>query len=272
MTKIALLIATLAALAGCGSSDTSAAGGAGGQTTTSDGGTTTTGLGGTGGTTETTTSAGGAACVIPGPVKCGPIDPTAYPDDAKSYDPAATVATYLNPYPGTAEVGQGAAMTRLGPWPTDRALKSVSVIVGLPISDPVPLAIWTEALCGLPSEDPNAHAVMVPLAELVQEPIGAGAVKLTWSPAPSFIVPAGAPLFIARVLPKASDSVAIFKPLSKSASRSLWWGIVDNDCDGVTDPDLGAAYLDTPTDPNVAPYHYDPGFEVTFKASPPPAN
>ena len=120
-----------------------------------------------------------------------------------------------------------------------------------------------EPLCGLPQDDPNDHAVSVPLADLLQEPFG-NAVKLTWTPAASFDVPAGTPAYAARILTNTADAVAVFEPVGSFAPRALWFGVVDDDCDGKPDPALGAAYLDSPTAPAVDTFHYDEGFEVTF--------
>lgn len=260
-----LTIALALTATACGGAETSAGSG---TTTTGGGGTggettTISGLGGAGGETASTTSTTTGPCVVLGAVECGPEDPTAYPDDAKSYAPGAALHTFLNPIPGTAEVGQGAAMARLGPWGADGSIVAVSVIVGPVIADPVKLALWTEPLCGLPQDDPNAHAVSVPLADLLQEPFG-NAVKLTWTPAASFDVPAGTPAYAARILTNAAESVAVFEPVGSFAPRALWFGVVDDDCDGEVDPALGAAYLDTPTAPQVEPFHYDVAFEVTF--------
>lgn len=265
MRRLTTTIALALTAAACGGAEptsssgttTAGGGGAGGETITVSG------LGGAGGETASTTSTTTGPCVVLGAVECGPEDPTAYPDDSMSYAPGATLHTFLNPIPGTAEVGQGAAMARLGPWGADGSIVAVSVIVGPVIADPVKLALWTEPLCGLPQDDPNDHAVSVPLADLLQEPFG-NAVKLTWTPAASFDVPAGTPAYAARMMTNSADSVAIFSPVGETAPRALWWGIVDNDCDGKPDPALGAAYLDSPTAPAVDTFHYDEGFEVTF--------
>jgi hypothetical protein len=263
MRRLTITIALALTAAACGGAETSGSsgtttaggGGAGGETITVSG------LGGDGGETAGTTSSTTGPCVVLGAVECGPEDPTAYPDDSMSYAPGAAFVGFINPAPETAEVGQGAAVVRLGPWGADRAVDAVSVIVGPVVADPVRLAIWTEPLCGLPQDDPNDHAVAVPLADLQQEPFGNG-VKLTWTV--GLDAPAGAPVFAARLMTNTADSIAVFEPVGQYAPRAMWWGVVDDDCDGFADDALGAAYLDTPTAPQVRPFHYDEGFEVSF--------
>ena len=264
MNRFALLIVFLA---GCGGSATGSTGGSGGQATTGGGGTTISGLGGTGG--DTMTASGGAACIIPGAAECGPANAKGvYPDDTKSYAPGAALLGFLEPI-DPEETGAGGPVVVLGPWTVDKTVASVSLYVGPAISDPVHLAAWTEPLCGVPQGNPNDHAAIVPLADLTQTPAGT-AVKLTWTPAGGVFVPKGQPLALSRVLMTVSDTIAFYQPAGSLATRAFWWGLVDDDCDGVTDPDLGAAGLDEPTSPDVKPYHVDPGFEVTLKAALPP--
>ncbi len=270
MHKIALLIATLAALAGCGSPDTGAAGGTGGQATTGGGGITVSGLGGTGGTGgDTMTGTGGGACVVPGAAECGPANAKGvYPDDSRGYAPGAALLGFLAPI-DPEETGAGGPVVVLGPWAVNKTVASVSLYVGSTISDPVHLAAWTEPLCGVPQGNPTDHATIVPLADIAQSPAGIAA-KLTWTPAGGLFVPKGQRLALSRVLMTASDTIAYYQPAGSLATRAFWWGLVDNDCDGATDPDLGAAGLDSPTSPDVKPYHVDLGFEVTFEVAPPP--
>lgn len=259
---VVLAFALLLAASGCGNVDSaSSPGGAGGEATTSQGGTTVSGLGGTGGGTASTTAGGtgGAECVVPGASPCGPQDPFGYPDPLASYDPANAFGGYLNPIPGTDEVGLGAGAARLGPWAGDRDFVAFSVVLAAALPDPLRFAAWSEPQCGLPSDLPHDHAQDAALAD-VQQQDADGAVRVTV--AAQIHVPAGESLYLALVTTEALVGLRVVEPDGATAPRALWWGIVDGDCDGEIDPVLGWAYLDSPTAPGVGDYHYDLAFSV----------
>ena len=263
MYRLTIILAfILAAIAGCGSPAPASTGGTGGQTTaaTGAGGTTISGLGGTGGTTSTPTGGtGGAACVIPGASPCGPQDPTAYPDDLASFNAARPFGGYLNPIPGTAEVGAGAGAVRLGPWATDRDFAGFSVVLAATLPDPLRFAAWSEPQCGLPADSPHDHAQDVALSDVQQEDID-GAVRVTIT-APIHVAK-GESAYLAIITTTFGTALRTVEPTGDLAPRAVWWGVVDNDCDGAEDPDLEWAWLDAPTAPGVSEYHYDLAFTL----------
>lgn len=234
-------------LLGCGSGETTATGGAGGTggvtVSGSTGGSSTVSSGGStvstgSGSTSTPT------CDVPGPVPCAPFDPLDYPDPLLGYDPSASPGSLLTGLPG--EIPGGAGAVWLGPWAED---VTVAGVVFEGFGSPA-FALWTEATCGLPSESPSAH--LVTLAD--------DDTTLTTP----LLVPAGQSLYVARMLFSSGDAVRTYDNPGKGAPRALWFGRVDNNCDGATDTQLGWAYLDTPTDPSVAPFPVDIALGVTL--------
>lgn len=256
-------VALALAMTGCGGgvetsgsgATTTGGGGAGGETTTTH-----SSLGGTGG--ETTSSAtggtGGAPCVIPGSVPCADVSipPDAYPNELASFVDSNPIAGTIGPIPGTAEIGGAWGASRLGPWATDRDFSGFSVLMydGAPLPDPFRIAAWTEPQCGLPSDDPKDHEQDVALADVAQDMTPDGVRVTVTTP---IHVAAGESPYLATALWAFSTQMLDVVPNGDAAPRALWFGVVDDDCDGVTDPALGWAYLDGPTAPSVLPYHYD---------------
>lgn len=269
--KYALALMGLVLAMGCGSVESThsaggtSTGGTGGQNT-SGGGTTISGLGGTGGTTAGTTTTGGAACVIPGPSPCGE-QPAGYPDPLASYNAAMLFIGALNPIPGTDEAGSGAGAVRLGPWDVDKDFAGFSVILSNALPDPVRFAVWSEPQCGLPADKPADHAQDVPLADVQQVDVDVMSKITITTP---IHVPAGESVYVALVTTEFSVALSTVEPTLGVAPRAMWFGVVDNDCDGEVDPNLGWAYLDTPTAPAVSPYHYDLAFTLIEMAPPAP--
>jgi len=268
-------------LMACGGSETSStsAGGAGGTGGTGGGGTTITGLGGTGGETTSemggTAGGGGVTCKVPQPFECGPTDPgTALYDPLLSYNTGSSIFGYVTAIPGTPEVGAAAAGALLGPWKTDKTFAGMSLVmrrIGASLPDPVTLAVWSEELCGLPVDDPHLHEVDVPLANFTIEDLSAGFYRLTWMFDEPVTVPAGALVATSLSMVDLTVAIAAYVPaVPGEALFSVWWGIVDNDCDGQVDPDLGWATLTTPTAEDVTPYPYDEAFGL-IEAPPAPA-
>lgn len=243
--KIQMSAIILGMLAGCSGAETT-------STTTGTGGTTTASAssGGTGGSTTATTTAttggggSGGSCDVPGPAPCGPVDPTGYPDPLLGYDPTESPGSLLTGLPG--EIPGGAGAVWLGPWSEDVTITGV-VFEGF--GSPA-FALWTEATCGLPSESPSAHLVTLADDDTTL--------------ATPLLVPAGQSLYVARMLFSSGDAVRTYDNPGKGAPRAMWFGRVDNDCDGETDPQLGWAALDTPTDPSVAPFPVDLALGVTL--------
>ena len=258
---------TIAAMGCGGESNTSAGGAAGGQATTGGGGTTISGLGGTGGTGGVTasTSSGGDSCIIPGAYPCGE-QPAGYPDPLASYNADRPFVSVLNPIPGTDEIGNGAGAVRLGPWDVDKDFAGFSVVLTSTLPDPLRFAVWSEPQCGLPSDSPHAHEQEVALADVQQADVDAWTRATITTP---IHVPAGESVYVAVVTTAFSVAPTTVEPTLDVAPRAMWFGIVDNDCDGEVDPSLGWAYLDTPTAPAVSPYHYD--FAFTLFETPAPA-
>lgn len=272
--RLAGLLAVLWMMA-CGTSETSAggAGGAGG-TGGGDGGTTVSGLGGTGGIAPDggggQAGDGGAACKVPRPAECGPVDPdVVLYDPFLSYDPGSSIFGYVTAIPETPEVGAAAAGALLGPWSTDQTFAGMTLVmrrIGASLPDPVTLAVWSEPLCGLPTDDPHTHEVDVPLADFTIEDLGAGFFRLTWMHDEPYTVPAGALVATSLTMTDLNVAIAAFTPPTPGkALFSVWYGIVDNDCDGEVDPDLGWALLAKPTVDGVAPYPYDEPFGLIAK-------
>ena len=270
MFRLTMILTLVLAAIGCGSPAPSAStGGTGGQATTGGaGGTTISGLGGTGGTTSTAAGGtGGVPCVIPGAVECGPEDPEAYPDPLASYNAARAFVGYLNPIPGTAEVGAGAGAVRLGPWPTDRDFAGLSVVLAATLPDPIVFAAWSEPQCGLPADSPHDHAQSVSLADVQQEDVD-GAVRATITT--PIHVPAGESFYLAIITTTFGTAPRSVEPTGDLAPRAMWWGVIDNDCNGEADTGLGWAWLDAPTAPGVSEYHYDLAFTLIEMAPPAP--
>ncbi len=268
MQRLTLFLASLLVLFGCGTPSPVSTGGEGGQTTTDtgEGGTTVSGLGGTGGETATG-GAGGAPCVIPGAVPCGPEDPEAYPDPLVSFNAARPFVGYLNPIPGTDEIGNGAGAVRLGPWDVDKDFAGFSVVLAATLPDPLRFAVWSEPQCGLPADSPHDHAQDVALADVQQEDVD-GAVRATITT--PIHVPAGESLYLAIITSTFGTAPRTVEPTGDLAPRAAWWGVIDNNCDGTEDAGLGWAWLDAPTAPGVSPYHYDLAFAL-IEAPPAPA-
>lgn len=243
--KIQMSAIILGMLAGCSGAETT-------STTTGTGGTTTASAssGGTGGSTTATTTAAtggggsGGSCDVPGPAPCGPVDPTGYPDPLLGYDPDEAALGMLHGFPD--EVPGGAAAVWLGPFADDMTVTGL-VFEGLGGGD---AALWTEALCGLPSKDPSAHVVA----------LAADGTTL----AEPFAVTAGQVLVVARVLTTSGVAVRTYDHPGGNAFRAVWFGRVDNDCDGKTDAKLGWAALGSPTDPTVDPFPFDLALGVTL--------
>lgn len=243
-------------------------GGAGGTTVSISG----LGGGGDGGTGGATASGGtgGTVCEVGGPLPCGSEIAGTYPDPLTAYVPGNTIQGSLHPIPGF-EDGSGAGTARIGPFAQEMMVSAMSVVVQDGFPDPLVMAIWTEPQCGLPSDNPNMHAVEVPVANLLLENLGGGFVKATWTLDEPFSVPVGASVFPSLITTEFSVAIATIEPGGEFAPRASWFGIVDNDCDGEIDPDLGYAGLDTPSAPGVSEYHYDLGFAIlAAPAAPPP--
>lgn len=260
--KHVLALMGFLAMMGCGGESNTSVGGAGnggtgGQATSGGGGTTISGLGGTGGTTGST-GTGGAECIIPGASLCGE-QPAGYPDPLSSYNASLSVIGALNPIPGTDEVGNGAGAVRLGPWDVDRDFAGFSVVLANAAPDPLRFSVWSEPQCGLPVDKPGDHAQDVALADVQQADVDGGTQVTITTP---IHVPAGESVYAAVVTTAFTVAPTTMEPTLDVAPRAMWFGIVDNDCDGEVDPNLGWAYLDTPTAPAVSPYHYDLAFTL----------
>ena len=209
-----------------------------------------------------TTSTGGS-CDVPGPVACGDA-PAGYPDAFAAYNDLALAVGPIHGYPE--RVPTGAAEVWLGPWDTDQTFGAIDVFLyTIPGQCEIPttlkLAAWTEPLCGMPTDDPNLHAVEFPIGDVDVTPVAANITRVRYIP-DEFEVAAGLPLYIAQILTTDAVCIAAIDRPGKIAPRALWWGVVDNDCDGQTDEELGHARLDAPTAPGVSSFPYDEAIRV----------
>jgi hypothetical protein len=260
-----MMILLVSAFVGCGSVVVSSSSGTGGQTSNEGtGGTTisvvTTTSDSTSTTTSTTTGAGGSTCEILGAAPCdGTQDLDIYPDSLASYNASQPYGFFMGPILETPEVGEGAGVVRLGPFAEDRDFVGFTVEMGTTLPDPLRFAAWTEPQCGLPADSPHDHTQDVALADTNQEDlVDSIRVGIT---TPIHVI-AGQSAYLAVVTTTVSVSFHDVQPTGPMAPRAMWWGIVDNDCDGMVDPDLGYAYLDSPTAPGVFVYHRDLPFAL----------
>lgn len=252
-------------LAACGSDPVTGTGGSTASTGGSDSSSSSSGGSG-GGTTTTTASTGGSGgspCDVPSPYECGPVV-AGYKDPFASYNdimfPIGPVSALTGRSP------TGAAEAWLGPWATAQTFEAIDVFVyvlpGLcDIPETLKIAAWTEPLCGMPTDDPNLHAVEFPVGSVDVTPVTPEITRLRYVLDP-FEVEAGLPLYLAQILTEDDLCLATINPAGKSAPRALWYGLVDNNCDGIADDTLGHARLDSPTAPEVEPYPYDEAFAV----------
>jgi len=268
MRRFASILAFTLAFLGCSSSVESTSGSGGFNT----GGTTTmtsNNLGGSGGSSSTSSEGGsGGVCDPAQPKPCGPEDPFAYPDDSLTYAPDAQFVTVFQPLPG--EFPKGAAAGALGPFAEERQVIAVEIVAGgngnafCKLPDPVRYAVWTEDHCGLPTAIPYNLSQEITLAEVEQQDINAEAVRLTIPLVDAPVtVPVGSTLYVALILTAKDTCAAVFEPIN-NATRALWYGRSDLNCDGETDANLGWAFLTAPTDPSVNPYNFNLGFGAQF--------
>lgn len=272
MRRLPSILAFTLAFFGCGSSEStsntggSAMGGGGTTIVTS----TSTSSGGSSSTSSEGGASGGTGgvCDVPQPHPCGPVDPTAYPDDSLTYAPDALFVTGFQALPGESPKGAGAGM--LGPFGEERQAIAISVVTSnfapfCVLPDPVRYAVWTENHCGVPTIDPYAISQEVPLADVEQVTLNPEAVRLTIPLIDAPVtVPAGSALYVALILTEPTTCVGAFETVTDHSARSLWFGRSDLNCDGKTDADLGWAFLEEPTDPSVNSYVFDLGFGAQF--------
>ena len=89
--------------------------------------------------------------------------------------------------------------------------------------------------CGLPADSPHDHAQSVALADVQQEDAD-GAVRATITT--PIHVPAGESLYLAIITTTFGTAPRSVEPTGDLAPRAMWWGVVDNDCDGAADAGL----------------------------------
>ena len=269
--KATFFVAMFAApLFGCGN----ASNGSGDDTTSSG-----SGSGGTGGSEMTVTGSsggsGGAATGSGGtastsststdiePQPCEPTPNAGYPATL-AWHPDAEFVGGIAPLQG--ESPDGAATGRFGPSEgIDEVTEWVGVLrVKAPsyaLPDPVTFAVWTEPLCGLPTQEPPWQTA--PLSEFAQELYEYG-VKLSHPLAaavdtsPQGFAESG---FSAIKLTSYKVAPVAFEPMVGDGDpmRAMWLGLVDNDGDGAADAALGWATLADPSAPGVLPYPFDIG-------------
>lgn len=258
--KLTILTSLFALLAACSSADTTSSDGGSAATTT----TTTTSSTTTSSSNTTSSSSTSSTACVPGAKPCNKPVVDGYPDPLASFDASADNFDFIGPIPPH-EVGHGAAAARLGPFNGDITIALVSARVSSFVSAPVRLAVWTEPQCGLPTDAPEIHATPKMLDELSPEAMPDGTLQITLTLDTPVTVPEGGSAYVAYMLDDAQNAIAVYPPTGDKAPRALWYGLVDNDCDKETDTNLGWAYLDSPTSPDVAPYHYDEAFFLTLQ-------
>lgn len=270
MKLMTLALAGLVSAIGCNVpvESGSSAGGTGGASGGAGG--TTVSISGIGGDAGATSSGGGGEggalpCKVPGPVGCGPKNPfLGYVDPFLAYNPEAAYVGMVTAIPDTPEVGNAAAGALLGPWEGDQTVAGMSVVVakiGGELPDPVTVSVWTEAKCGLPTDDPHVHEFEVPLALFTIEDLGVDRARLTLMFDEPFTVISGQLVALSLSMVDLTVGIVAYTPPKEGiAYYSTWWGLVDNNCDGKVDPKLGWAHLDAPTAKGVLPWAYDEGF------------
>lgn len=269
-TTIKLTILTsFVSLCACSAGETTSSNGGAASSTTSETTTTTdttsttsTTMSETTTTTDTTTTT--STFCIGGPKPCEAPVADGYPDPLASFVDGADFVDFIHPIVPD-ELGQGAAAARLGPWNGNITIAKGWARVVPNLSFPARFAVWTEPQCGLPADPPGFHTVEVNPADVEIEPQPDGSSKMTWTLPDPVTVPEGGSAYVALMLTQGFDGIAAYVPTGPFAPRSLWYGLADNDCDGKTDAALGWAYLDYPSDPNVAPYHYDEAFGLILQ-------